>query len=266
MIASHRMISRDWRQAGALLLHLAAVNLGDDATLADDRKHDAAVQVLVPALAVDPEPLQPLADRGTGDPVFLGQPQPERAIGEAELERGDRFLAPEPAFFQVVERGGRLLQPLVIVVDDLAQQCLVVGVEGDGRRQLRHARLFCRCRGRDQDRGLAVAQHLDGVPEREAVVPHEEVDHAAARPAAEAVEEVLARRDDEAGRLVVVEGIAAGQVPAAVGFQLDALGADQGREVRLPLDPLQLGVGDPRHARPPLILGRQEGFALAMRV
>ena len=40
------------------------------------------------------------------------------------------------------------------------------------------------------------AQDFDGVPERQAVMLHHEVDHAATRPAAEAVEQVLARRHD----------------------------------------------------------------------
>ena len=65
---------------------LAAVGPEDRALWPKDRDNEAAVQVLVAALAVNTQLLQPLADRGSRLPVFLRKAQAKGPVGEAEPE------------------------------------------------------------------------------------------------------------------------------------------------------------------------------------
>jgi hypothetical protein len=63
---------------------LAAVGPEDRTVWPKDRDNEAAVQVLVAALAVNAQLLQPLADRGSRLPVLLGEAQAEGPVGEAK--------------------------------------------------------------------------------------------------------------------------------------------------------------------------------------
>ena len=78
---------------------LAAVGPEDSALWPKDRDNEAAVQVLVAALAVNAQLLQPLADRGSRLPVLVREAQAEGPVGEAKPEGFYRLLAPDPAFF-----------------------------------------------------------------------------------------------------------------------------------------------------------------------
>lgn len=110
---------------------LAAVDLRNLSVLVHDRDDDTAVEVLVAALAQNPERLQPLAQLGA---PARRQPVGERAVREAELEAPGHLGGAQPPLLQVLERFGALRERLVIVADHVAQECAVVGVGCDGDR------------------------------------------------------------------------------------------------------------------------------------
>ena len=107
-------------------------------------------------------------------------------------------------------------------------------------------------------------QDLDGVPEAHPLRLHHPVDRRSPSLAGpEAVPEVLARRDDEGGLPVVVEGAEADQV-GPVPLQLHPPRLGQALERDLVTDPPEQVVGDAGHGSAPFVenpvsgRGRQE--------
>src|SRR5690606_9562763 len=93
----------------------------------------------------------------------------------------------------------------------------------------------------------AARQVLDRIEELHAVVLHQEVDRAAMRAAAEAVVELLDRRNRERGRAFVVERAARREL-AALLLQRDAR-TDQLDDVGPREQVIDEGVGDAGHGR-----------------
>jgi len=91
----------------------------------------------------------------------------------------------------------------------------------------------------------ALGQLLDRVEELEAVVVHQEADRGAVRAAAEAVVELLGRRDGERRRALVVEGTARGVLPA-LPLQRHAR-ADDLDDIRPGQQVVDEGVRNPCH-------------------
>ena len=94
--------------------------------------------MLVPALAVDAELLQPSALLRAGDAVLVRQAVTQRAVGEAQPELLDHLRRLQAALDEILLRLRRLLQRLVIVAHHDFQQPLVVRRVLDQRRQFRH--------------------------------------------------------------------------------------------------------------------------------
>ncbi|OQC74777.1 MAG: hypothetical protein BWX44_00598 [Spirochaetes bacterium ADurb.Bin001] len=228
------------------MLHLAAlrppaVKAHDVSRRVVERHGDAAVKMFVPAVAPQAQLREPRAQRLPGLAVLVRQPQPQRAVGEAELKTRNQFVAVESARTQVSPRGRRLLQPLVIVSRHLAEQRRVVRRRIERTRQPRHGRR----RGRERRRA-ALAEQLEGVAEAaQAVVPLDELDGVARRAARHAVKESLGRADDEVRiGLVVMERAAPDKIFRAVRLQLDAPAAHQRHQVRAALDALDVSFRD----------------------
>jgi hypothetical protein len=198
--------------------------------------------MLMSTLAQHPQPLQPGADLGPGFERLLRQVVAQRAVGEAELEVVDQLGVIQAAALQVALRLGALFQLLVVVRDHLPKQRLVLGVGLDHQPGLQRLHRG----GRRRHLGTAT-QPLDRMAEAHPLFPHHPIHHAAAGAArAQAVPEVLLRRDHQRGLAVVVEGAQAQEV-RAVTTQHHAALLDQRRQVRLALDALDLFVGDAGH-------------------
>ena len=116
-----------------LVQQLAPVHLhhlaGLRATGIEHRHHQRAVEVLVPAVADQPDAPQPRADRGAVLALLVRQPQPQRAVGHAQLEGVHQVRMVQPARAQVLQCCRALLEPLVVVVDGLVQQRAVIGIQ-----------------------------------------------------------------------------------------------------------------------------------------
>ena len=111
-----------------------SARFGDVLVAVGDRDDDGAVEVLVAAFfAEDAEGLEARAERAPSLRSLRGRRRPSVRSAEADAEAFEELLVVEAAAAQVVERGGVLREPLVVVVDDLGEQGLVVRVEGDGR-------------------------------------------------------------------------------------------------------------------------------------
>ena len=121
------------RARAQVVQQLAAVHLDHVARRIEHRDDQAARQVLVAAVAVDADALQLGPQLVAGDAAALGQTQAQAAVRIAELEAADGLGVGDAARLQVAQRFGALLQGLVVVVDDLREQGLLVGIE----RQLR---------------------------------------------------------------------------------------------------------------------------------
>jgi hypothetical protein len=87
------------------------------------------------------------------------------------------------------------------------------------------------------------------VAEADLVVAHHPINRPAGRAAAEAVKQVLAWRDDEAGGSVVVERAAAGVI-LTLFCQRNAGRLDQADQLHVGLDPFQLCFRYARHPFP----------------
>ena len=135
-----RQIQVQGRARSQIRCDLAAVDLQHVAGFIEYRNHQRAVEVLAPGGAVQPQLREPAADRLAVLAVLLRQSKTERAIGVAEFEALDQFGMCKPAGLEIGLRLGALLEGLMVVVDDLVEQRLVVGVE-------RHRRGQLRCRG-----------------------------------------------------------------------------------------------------------------------
>lgn len=112
---------------------LAPVDLRHVAFERDHRKHHAAHEVLMPALADDAQPLQTPAQFRAFLPVAIRQPITQRTIGEADLKAIDDLRMREPARLQIAQRFGLLLQSRVMERDHLLQRLLVISVRADRR-------------------------------------------------------------------------------------------------------------------------------------
>ena len=99
---------------------------------------------------------------------------------------------------------------------------LVVVPAGGGAVQLQHTAAELVRRGRAlvllrQGHIGALGEKLDGLGKAEALDVHDEIDDVAALFAAEAVVDLLVRRDGEGGRFFIVEGAQAEEVAAVAG-------------------------------------------------
>ena len=233
------------RARSEVVVDLAAVNLRHLVGRVLDREHDAAVEVLVPALAQEAELLQPRPQRLAVLAITKRQAQAQRAVGEAQAERFDG--GGKAATFQVVQRRRGLRQPLAVVSQRLIHQGHVVGIERQRTRQARHRRLPGHGL-RGERRVVAVRQHLECVTERNAVVQLHELNGVARLAADHAMKQPLVRADDEVGRFLVrVERSAPDEVFRAVLAQLHAPAADQRQQVGAALHPLDVVVRNARH-------------------
>ena len=112
--------------------------------LVQDRNYQRAVEVLVATRAIDSDPLQAAAQLGAGDAILLRQSQAQRAVGKAQAKGDDRLRLVDAAGLQIRERLGTLFQGLVVVVDDLVEQRLVVGLARHRCGQAAHGRVLHR--------------------------------------------------------------------------------------------------------------------------
>ena len=148
--------------------------------------------MLVTAAAVDADAGEPFAHHLADLARLRRDPVAERAVGEAEPEALEGLGVPEAAAFEVGDRLGRVLERLVVVADDLGQQLLVVGVEGDGGGKGAAVVSVAAGRRSGHEGGISFAEDLDGVAERDAPRFHHPVDDRAALLAgAHAVPEIL---------------------------------------------------------------------------
>ena len=156
-------------------------------------------------------------------------------------------MGAQSALFQIRQRFGRLLQRLVIVVDDLLKSLRIVGLAGDGRRKFSHRRLLHRLRSGFEQRRVIGAQQLDRVPEADALRSHHPVDHRASRLAgSQAMPQVLLGTDDER-RLAILMERAQPQQVRSVLLQLHPVRGGQPVERDLLLQPFDHLVRDARH-------------------
>ena len=153
--------------------------------------------------AVDAEPLQLGSDLGPGAAVLLGQAKSERAIGVTQSEGVDQLGVIQAARLEVGERLRARLQARVVVLGDLVEQPLILGIEGHRRGELGHRGALHHAPACGQRR--IGAQHLHRVPERHPARLHRPVDRPAAGTAAEAVPQVLRRGHHQRGFVVLVE-------------------------------------------------------------
>ncbi|OQC68362.1 MAG: hypothetical protein BWX48_00070 [Verrucomicrobia bacterium ADurb.Bin006] len=232
--------------------HAPPVEAHDLTALVMQRHGDAAVEVLVAALAPQAKLLQPRSQPVALAAVLHRQAQAQRPVGEAELEAVNQFVAVQSTRSQIRPRRCRLLQPFVIVAGHLAQQRRVIRRRIERTRQARHGRLLLQRRSRERDIA-ALVQQLEGVTERNAVVLRDELDGVARLAAGHAMEQPLVRRDDEVGRVLVgVERAAPDPVLAAVLLQLNAPALDQRPQVGAALHPLDVRFRNaPGHWLPP---------------
>src|SRR5216117_3783252 len=110
-----------WRPGPRMIREPAPVELDDLAGFVEDRDHERAIEVLVPARAQEPQPLEPSPELGACLPIAGWQPIAERAVGEAELEVIDQLGRAQTAALEIPERLGTRLQRRVIVRDHLLE-------------------------------------------------------------------------------------------------------------------------------------------------
>lgn len=210
---------------------------------------DAAVEVFVPALAPQAKLLQPppqlLAFRAVGE----RQAQAQRPIGDPDLKAGDEFLVEQSARFEVSPRRmvavRKHLEPFVIITHHLAEQRGVVRLRIERTRQARDGRTlqrpWLRRTARAERHGAALVQHLEGMTERDPIMPRDELNGVARRATRHAMKESLLRRDDEVRRFLVrVEGAAPDPVLRTMLPEFDASALDQRPQIRRALDPLDV--------------------------
>ena len=228
-----------------VVLQLPAVELGDRTVGADDRDDERAAQVLVPRGPEDARALETTAQLGTGLPSFVGEAEPEGAIGVAEREPLDDGRLVDPPSGEVVEGLGGLLQRGVVVGDDLREDFLVGRLDVDRWREPAHRALSDHSPGHEGD--LVGAEQLDGVADAHPLGAHHPVDGRTADLAgAHAVPESLRGGDDEGGGVVLVEGTAPDQVLPGP-LEGDPGSHHQLGQVDLILQPLDHLVGDTGH-------------------
>lgn len=138
----------------------------------------------------------------------------------------------------------------MVIIDDLVEEGDVVGLWIKGARELTDSRPHLWVVGGRLlvvGMGQALAKEFDGVAEAHAFGLHDPVDDGAAFTAgAEAVPQALGGSDDEGRFFVVVKGTQAEEISAVAG-KLDALGADQGGEVGVFFEAVELCLGDSGH-------------------
>lgn len=220
----------------------------------EHRDDQAAVEVLVPAVAQDADGLQLTPHLRAGLAVLLGQAVRERAIGEAQPKPLHHLLRPEPALFEVAEGLGALLERLVVVVEDAGHQHVLVrrvldGGELGGRGLLRHRRALPALLGLGErlERDEVGPEQLDGVTTAEPLGLHDPVDDAAAFLArAIAAPAVGLRRDAQGRRLGRTERAQTDDLISAA-LELHALGLGQPLEADLGVQALELVGRDAGH-------------------
>jgi hypothetical protein len=184
-------------------------------------------------------------------PVLLRQAVAQRPVGKAQLESGSEAGGVQSPAVEVLQRFRALLQGLVVVLGDLGEEFGIGGLRVDGKRQLRHRRVLGRRRWIAGEFRVVGPEDLHRVPEAHAFGRHHPVHHRAAlATGAEAVPEVLLRRDDQRRILVVVKRTQTNKV-VAMRLELHPTRLRQPPHRNLPLQPLEFVLRDPSHGHHP---------------
>ena len=177
-----------------------------------DGDHQCAAEMLVAARPEEPEALEGSPERRPGSPVLLGEPVPERPVGEAELKVGAELGGLQAPAGQIPAGLGGVLECRMVVGDDLPEHRLVIlGRRSHGRGQLRDGGgPGWRGPGRGHAWLVAGLQELHRMAAAHPFGPHDPVhDGALCLAGAPARPAILAGGDHQGGRGVGVEGAAA---------------------------------------------------------
>jgi hypothetical protein len=169
------------------------VNPGDIARRVEDRHGHAPAKMFLPPAIQHAQRFQPFNEF-----TAFGQHRVQRAVAIADLEHIQHCRVRQIAPLQILQAVPVLVQrPRVKAHHALKQRGRIL------RRGLRGRAL--RAGGRAQAPAGLLDQPINRLLLREAVFLHHEINHAARRPAAKAVKEILARRDMERSRLLGME-------------------------------------------------------------
>ena len=114
---------------------LAAIHAENISFEIEDGKHHRAIEVLMPRLAQNAQPLQTAPHLFSGFAILIRQREAQFAIGEADLKVLNHLGMIQAAALQIAQCFRRFLQRLVIKRDDIAQRLLVVDLRRHRRRQ-----------------------------------------------------------------------------------------------------------------------------------
>ena len=106
------------------------------------RDNQRAVEMLVAALPVDAQLLQPRPYRCAGDAILGRKAQPQRSVGEAQPEPLHHLRRVQAARSQIAFRLRRLVERVLIEAHDLQQQFPVPSLRRHRRGQLPHRALL----------------------------------------------------------------------------------------------------------------------------
>ena len=197
-------------------------------------------------LAQDAEALEPSAKLGSGLAVLRRKPVAQAAVRVPEAGVLDHLHRPEASLLQILQRGGRPLETIVVVGHHLAQKLAVFGLRLDRAGQLGHGGALHRpparpCRG---SRGrVTCPEQLERLPEAHPLQAHDPVQRASCGTTPKTMEEVLPDADDHRRGLLRVHRAEAHQVLGPVPAQLHPPRLSQPLPRHLALEPLNLLLG-----------------------
>ena len=117
---------------------LAAIHFCNKALLVQHRHDQRAVEVFVAGFTVDADFLQAGSDLGAFDAVLLRQAQAQGAVGETQLEVLCGFRRSDAARLEIRQRLGAGFEGVVVVIHDLVEQGLIVGIDRHRRTEGAH--------------------------------------------------------------------------------------------------------------------------------
>ena len=132
------------RSLAQLRRDLAPVHLRHVTGWRNDRDNQRAVEMLVAALPVNAQLLQPRPHGCAGNAILGRQAQPQRPVGEAKPETLDHLRRLQPPRLQIPLRLRRLVESVLIKAHDFQQQFAVPGLRRHRRGQLPHRALLHR--------------------------------------------------------------------------------------------------------------------------
>ena len=132
------------RPAAQIVVDLPPVHLRHVTGWRNHRHDQRAVEMLVAALPVDAQLLQPAPHCRAVGAVLRRQAQPQRPVGEAQPETLDHLRRLQPPAFQIPLRLRRLVESVLIKAHDFQQQFAVPGLRRHRRGQLPHCALLHR--------------------------------------------------------------------------------------------------------------------------